>query len=126
MTASDTIITVKDLGKVYRLGVKEKKHDSLSSSLFSFLKSPLKNYRYYRSLYNFSDIMDSNKTKVEKNNGDDYIWALKNVSFEVEQGKVMGVVGSNGAGKSTLLKVLSRIIEPTCGLAKIRGRVSSL
>jgi lipopolysaccharide transport system ATP-binding protein len=53
-------------------------------------------------------------------------WALKNVSFEVKRGEVLGVIGRNGAGKSTLLKVLSRITEPTEGVARIRGRVGSL
>ncbi len=55
-----------------------------------------------------------------------YIWALDDVSFEVEQGKVLGIVGRNGAGKSTLLKVLSRVTEPTRGQVLVRGRVGSL
>ena len=57
---------------------------------------------------------------------DNVIWALKDVSFNVEQGEVVGIIGRNGAGKSTLLKVLSRITEPTEGIATIRGRVGSL
>lgn len=56
----------------------------------------------------------------------DYIWALKNISFNVEEGEVLGIIGRNGAGKSTLLKILSRITEPTEGMAKIRGRLASL
>ena len=56
----------------------------------------------------------------------DEIWALKDVSFEVAPGEVLGVIGRNGAGKSTLLKVLTRITAPTSGRATIRGRVSSL
>jgi lipopolysaccharide transport system ATP-binding protein len=53
-------------------------------------------------------------------------WALKNVNFEVEEGKVLGIIGRNGAGKSTLLKILSRITEPTTGRVTLRGRVASL
>lgn len=55
-----------------------------------------------------------------------YVWALKNVSFEVNQGEVLGVIGKNGAGKSTLLKILSRVTTPTSGSLKIKGRVASL
>jgi lipopolysaccharide transport system ATP-binding protein len=57
---------------------------------------------------------------------DDTIWALRDVSFDVMPGEVMGVIGANGAGKSTLLSVLSRIIEPTSGRAELFGRVASL
>lgn len=56
----------------------------------------------------------------------DYIWALRNVSFDIKMGEVVGIVGRNGAGKSTLLKILSRISEPTEGEARIYGRVGSL
>ena len=56
----------------------------------------------------------------------DYIWALRNVSFNLRQGEVLGIIGKNGTGKTTLLKVLSRITEPTEGIVKLRGRVASL
>src|SRR5690242_3249932 len=55
-----------------------------------------------------------------------YLWALKDVSFEVERGRALGIIGRNGAGKSTLLKLLARITRPTEGYADISGRVSSL
>lgn len=62
----------------------------------------------------------------EQKAGVDFIWALKDVSFDLEEGKVLGIVGRNGAGKSTLLKVLSRVTEPTLGSVSVRGRVGSL
>ncbi len=56
----------------------------------------------------------------------DYVWALKNINFEVEQGDVLGIIGKNGAGKSTLLKILSKVTTPTTGSIKAKGRIASL
>ena len=56
----------------------------------------------------------------------DYVWALKDINFKVEQGDVVGIIGKNGAGKSTLLKLLSRVTTPTTGTIKARGRIASL
>ena len=123
---SDSAIEINELSKIYRIGLKENRHDSLGAAMISFLKSPFKNYRYYKSLYKFKKTeVNINGDYVEKNHIDT-VWALKNVSFKVERGTVLGVIGGNGAGKSTLLKILSRITDPTRGRAKIRGRVSSL
>ena len=57
---------------------------------------------------------------------DDFVWALKNINFEVQQGEVLGIIGKNGAGKSTLLKLLSRVTAPTTGNIKVKGRIASL
>jgi lipopolysaccharide transport system ATP-binding protein len=68
----------------------------------------------------------SSRTSVQDSSDSADLWALKDVSFEVQPGEVLGIIGRNGAGKSTLLKILSRITEPTSGRAVIRGRVASL
>jgi len=118
-------IKVESISKIYRIGLKESINDSIGSTVFNFLKSPLKNYRKYRSLYKFDDV-DSVLNSDNGNNPSDIIWAIRDISFEVKQGEVLGIIGRNGAGKSTLLKILCRITDPTYGHAEIRGRVSSL
>ncbi len=110
-------IKVDNLHKYYRLGVKEESSDSVISAFFSFIKSPIKNYKKYKSLYNFSD---------DELHDENVLRALDGVSFEIKAGEVVGIIGVNGAGKSTLLKVLSRITSPSKGGVSIRGRVSSL
>lgn len=123
MSNQDYAIRVTDLSKLFRIGQKESRHDTLGASIADFLKSPLKNYRKYKSLYRFDDVdLDHN----EAESPDDVLWALKDVSFEIKHGEVVGIIGGNGAGKSTLLKILSRITPPTRGTVEIRGRVGSL
>jgi lipopolysaccharide transport system ATP-binding protein len=125
MSSNDIAIRVENMSKVYRIGVRENMHDSIGSAIFDFIKSPLKNYRKYRSLYRFDDI-GPNSGLNSNSNPSDIIWALKDISFNVKQGEAVGIIGRNGAGKSTLLKILSRITDPTSGHARIRGRISSL
>ncbi len=113
---SRPIITCDGISKSYRLGVKRGAsqlgltftlRDTISHTIHSALRA----------------------LKGEQQNGDQQnslFWALRGVSFEVERGEVVGLIGHNGAGKSTLLKILSRIVEPTEGIARLRGRVASL
>lgn len=113
---SDVAIKVENLHKLYRLGVKEDINDSLVSTCLSWLKAPKKNFQQLRKL-----------SHIELNSHeDDVLHALNDISFEVQRGEVLGVIGRNGAGKSTLLKVLSRITEPSAGRVTINGRVASL
>lgn len=123
MSANDIAIRVENASKVYRLGVKEEVEDSLIKSISRMIKSPISNYRKYRSLYNFSDL-DFDNPGVDADSN--ILRALSNVSFEVKKGEVVGIIGRNGAGKSTLLKILSRITPPARGRVEIHGRTSSL
>lgn len=113
---STKTIIADNVSKRYRIGIKEQIHDSLGGAVASWIKYPLSNYRRLRSLSTFDEDGES----------EDVIWALREVSFEVSEGDILGIIGKNGAGKSTLLKILSRITEPTGGIVKIRGKVSSL
>lgn len=110
-----TAIRVSGLGKQYRIGLRDSLPETLVETLSSWLSSPVRNFRRLRSLSRFSGAED-----------DSTIWALRDVSFDVAPGEVLGVIGRNGAGKTTLLKILSRITDPSVGRAEVRGRVSSL
>jgi lipopolysaccharide transport system ATP-binding protein len=108
------VIRAQGLGKRYTIGAAQQ-YDTLAESIIGNLAAPLRRMRRRADGGN-------NKALTEANS----IWALKDVSFDVEQGQVLGVIGRNGAGKSTLLKILSRITEPTEGEVVIHGRVGSL
>ena len=122
MSSQDIVITVQDISKRYRLGQRDKVRDTLSATFFDMLKSPLRNYRKYRSLYKFDDLEEGGT------GGDrtDILWALRDVTFSVREGEVLGIVGRNGSGKSTLLKILSRITPPSNGMIEMKGQSSSL
>src|SRR6266516_2598450 len=107
---SEPIISVENLSKRYVLG-RQRSGDGLRHALEGAMRNPLGWLKRKNG---------ERKAKSEE------IWALKDVSFEVKQGEVVGIVGRNGAGKSTLLKILSRITEPTEGRVRLRGRVASL
>jgi lipopolysaccharide transport system ATP-binding protein len=123
MPSKDIAICVENVSKCYRIGIEEQVKENFAQELVEFFKSPLQNYRKYKSLYEFDDIDQNDQSSWSRN---DIIWALRNVSFELPHGEVLGIIGHNGAGKSTILKILSRITPPTTGEIAINGRVSSL
>src|SRR2546430_2119154 len=100
------IIKVEKLSKRYNIGRRQESYETLRDALAQAARAPL--------------------ARLRGRAADPTIWALKDVSFEVNPGEMVGIIGRNGAGKSTLLKILSRITEPTAGRAKLYGRVASL
>ncbi|MFC1771744.1 polysaccharide ABC transporter ATP-binding protein [Pseudomonadota bacterium] len=126
MTGSKLAIKVENISKRYRLGAKEQQYDSFGESLLGLLKSPMKNYQKYRSLYDFSDVEGKTGAGAAGNGGKNVLWAVRDISFDIAEGEVVGIIGTNGAGKSTLLKILSRITPPSTGRIELHGRVSSL
>jgi lipopolysaccharide transport system ATP-binding protein len=106
-----TSVKAVNLSKKYSLQDNYQGNKMLKEALTDFIRKPFRQF----------------KKSKEKNplKGHD-IWALKNVSFNIQQGEIVGIIGRNGAGKTTLLKILSKITDPTSGHAEVQGRVSSL
>jgi lipopolysaccharide transport system ATP-binding protein len=115
MHMSESVIKVENLSKLYRIGVREAGYRTFRETLVDAAKAPLQ--RLGNLLGSASSLQPPTSN---------LLWALKDVSFEVKQGEVVGIIGRNGAGKSTLLKNLSTITEPTEGRVELRGRVGSL
>jgi len=110
MKNKDIAIRVENLGKMYRLGVQKTPANTIIGRIGQTLASPF----------------DWLTTQLSAITEEETLWALKDISFEVNRGEVLGIIGGNGAGKSTLLKILSRITEPTEGWSQIHGRLAAL
>lgn len=108
--SNNIAIHAEDLGKMYRLGREISYANTMSGRIKNTIASP------------FQWLSEQMREPAE----DETLWALKDVSFEIMRGEVVGFIGHNGAGKSTLLKLLSRITEPTTGFAEIHGRIAAL
>jgi lipopolysaccharide transport system ATP-binding protein len=110
---SDIAIRAEGLGKMYRIGGPKRKYRTIRETIVDTAKMPFQRAR-------------SVIRGEAAGGGHESFWALNDISFEIKQGEVVGIIGHNGAGKSTLLKILSRITEPNAGYVDVYGRVGSL
>jgi lipopolysaccharide transport system ATP-binding protein len=121
---SETAIRVEGLGKRYRIGTRQPYY-TLRESLTQGITAPIRRFaNILRSENGYSEGVRHSGSRSGA--PDEFIWALRGVSFNIERGQIVGVIGRNGAGKSTLLKILTRITLPTEGEAEVFGRVGSL
>lgn len=116
---AEAVISVKNLSKRYRIGNRENACKTFGDAVIDLIAAPARNLKSLRQLSNFS-------AREGVTSSADVIWALKDVTFDLTPGEVLGVIGRNGAGKTTLLKILSRITRPSAGTVEMSGRVSSL
>lgn len=113
---TDAVIRVRGIGKLYEIGERRHGYKTLRESLVGAIRSPFRASRNGHATNGHSSSEPAPRT----------FWALKDISFDVQRGEIVGLIGRNGAGKSTLLKILSRITDPTEGEVEIEGRVGSL
>jgi lipopolysaccharide transport system ATP-binding protein len=114
MDIEKTVLKVENVSKSYRLG---------NVNLNTFVDDLKNIYKSKKHPIKKTDISENDRTKVAESK---FVWALKDVNFDLQQGEIVGIVGKNGAGKSTILKLISQVTAPSSGKIKIKGKIASL